>query len=152
MLDRLPADEATLVEEPLVLAVELLKGVVGQHRCVGLLGHLQDEGIAATDNAGRRHDDFAGIDGLFELGSFAFVDAVRKRRIDDHRDRFEVAFAHDASNCLIELSQARKAAPFGGDVRSVDDEMTGGGGTHDRNSEAPSEAKPWDLMAIRSAA
>ena len=56
---RLAADQPTLVEEPRVLAVELLERVVRQHVGVGAVGDLQDERVAATDRAGRRRDELA---------------------------------------------------------------------------------------------
>ena len=51
---RLAADEAALVEQPAVLPVELLEGVVGEHDRVGAVGDLQQERVAAPDHARRR--------------------------------------------------------------------------------------------------
>ena len=65
---RLAADQSTLVEEPRILLVELLEGVVAQDDALDPVGDLQDEGVASTNGAGRRRHDLAGQFGLFEVG------------------------------------------------------------------------------------
>ena len=46
---RLAAQEPAFVEQPAVLAVELLEGVVGQDRRSGPVGDLEQEAVAAPD-------------------------------------------------------------------------------------------------------
>ncbi len=132
MIDRLATDEATLVEEPLVFAVELLERVVGEDRSTDLVGHLEDEGVASSDDAGGRDDDLSRLDGLLELRLLVVVDAVGERRVDDHRDRLVRALAHDGANGFVELGEAGEIAALGGDVGAIDNEMRGRGGAHDR--------------------
>src|SRR3546814_20707627 len=62
----LATDEATLVEQPAVLAVELLEGVVRQDDSVGAIRALEQEGIAAADDARRRRAPLARPDGILE--------------------------------------------------------------------------------------
>ena len=80
------ADEATFVEQPLVLAVELLERIVRQDRGVHLVGDAQHEGVATPDGAGRWGNEFVVVDGIIELGAFARVDAVAEGGVNHHGD------------------------------------------------------------------
>ncbi|MDA3040499.1 MAG: hypothetical protein O3C27_13415 [Actinomycetota bacterium] len=124
MLDGLTADEAVLVEEPPVFPVELLEGVVGEHCGRRLLCDLEDERVAAPHHPGRRHQQFARLDGGLELVFLKGFDSVSKRRVDDHGHRAEATLGEDGANRLVELFQARKTSPFRGDIRSVDHEVS----------------------------
>ena len=63
----LATDEAALVEQPVVLAVELLERVVREDRRLGLLGDAQHERIATTDRTRGRGDEFVVGDRGVEL-------------------------------------------------------------------------------------
>src|SRR5713101_3765666 len=58
--NRFAADQPTLVEEPGMFAVELLKRIVRQDRPCGLVRDAQKERVAPPDRTGRRRDDLAG--------------------------------------------------------------------------------------------
>ena len=82
----LAADQAALVEQPAVLAVELLERVVRQHDRVGPIRDLQQERVTAADHAGRRGEQLARTERIFERVALAVVDAVREARVDDDGD------------------------------------------------------------------
>ena len=65
---RLATDQAALVEQPRVLAVELLERVVAQDPRADLVGDAQHEGVAAADGAGRRRHQLVVGDRLVERG------------------------------------------------------------------------------------
>ena len=67
--DRRGAEQAPALEEPRVLAVELLEGVVGEHGGVDLLGDAQQEGVASADGTGRGMDELALQGRLLEARS-----------------------------------------------------------------------------------
>ena len=56
---RLAADQASFVEEPWVVTVELLERVVGEHIGVGTVCDLQDERVATADRTSRWCHQFA---------------------------------------------------------------------------------------------
>ncbi len=118
--DRLAADQPTFVEEPLVVGVELLEGVVGQNRRLRLLGDTEHERVAASDRPGRRSDQFVVRDAGLELGDFLLVDAMPEGGIDDDRDGGVGVLLHEAHHRLVQLREAGQRAPFGGDVGAVD--------------------------------
>ena len=120
----LPPMSRPVVEQPLVVAVELLERVVREHRGVDLVGDLQHEGVAAADGAGRRRDELAGEDRLLERRR------SRTRRCGGRRwrrrrrsPRARGARSMNARDGLVELREARRGAAFGGDVRAVDDDV-----------------------------
>ena len=120
---RLAADEPALLEEPRVLAVELLERVVRQDGGAGPAGDLQDEGVAATDRPGRRRDQLVGVDGVLVGLAFLAVDAVGERGVDDHGHVLGRVLLDERLHRLVELGEARERPALGGDVRSVDDDV-----------------------------
>ena len=82
----LAADQPSLVEEPRVLAVELLERVVGQHHGAGPFGDPQHEGVAPPDGSGRRGDQLAVEHGLATSSRSAVGHAVLEGGVDDHDD------------------------------------------------------------------
>ena len=121
--DRLAADQAPLVEEPLVGAVEFLKRVIAQHDRVRPVGNLQDEGVAAADDASRRRDDLVVVDRLASGLTFALRDPMLERGVDDDGDPLEVILGDELCDRFVELLQRRLAASLGGDIGSVDDRV-----------------------------
>ena len=122
----LAAHQAALVEQPAVLAVELLERVVGQHDGVGPVRDLQQERVAATDHTGGRRDHLARVHRVLERRALRVVDAVREARVDDDGDRGRLVLLEVRAHCLVELLQARQGATLGRKVRSVDDDVLDG--------------------------
>ena len=123
---RLAADEPALVEQPLVLAVELLERVVGQHDGVDLVGDAQQEGVAPPDGAGRRRHDLAGRPRLLEGLLLAGVDAVAEGGVDDHGDRSSPGYSlRNARTASSSWARLGDGPAFGRDVRAVDDDVAG---------------------------
>ena len=120
---RLSADEPALVEDPWTGDVEFLERVVRQHGGVDLLGHLEDECIAATDCACWWRDEFSGEECCFVLGPLGLIDAIGEGGIDDHGDGVDLMFLHEGGNRVVELTQAGGCAALGGDVGAIDDHM-----------------------------
>ncbi len=104
--------------------MELLERIVRQDRGVGLVGHLQDEGITAADGSGRRGQDLAVVAGALESLALTVVDAVRERGVDNDRDLSIGVLSLDGTNRLVELSEAWERPTFRRDVGSVDDKMS----------------------------
>ncbi len=125
MGDGLAAHQSPLVEEPLVLAVELLEAVVREDHRVGLVRDLQHESVAATNGAGGRAHELVRIDGGVERGDLGLVDAMPERRVDDNGHRVVGMLVHERTHGLVKLFEARIRASLGGDVRSVDDDVSG---------------------------
>ena len=88
-------------------------------RTADLLGDLEDERIAAADDARRRGDDLSGQHGRFELLALGLVDPVREGRVDHDGQRLVGVLLHDRSNGFVELSQTRERSSLGCNVRSV---------------------------------
>ena len=109
--------------------MELLERIVGEHVGTGTIRDLQDERVAATDGPGRRGDEFAVEDGLFETREFGRIDPVTERRVDDHDDDIVGPFGDERGDGFVELLEAGDGSAFGGDVRSVNNECGLG---HDR--------------------
>ena len=120
---RLAADEPTLLEQPRVLAVELLERVVGQDGGAGPAGDLQDEGVAPADGAGRRGDQLVGVDRVLVGLAFLAVDAVGERGVDHDGDVVGRVLLDERLHRLVELGEAGRVAALGGDVRTVDDDV-----------------------------
>ena len=122
---RLAADQPAVVEQPLVVAVELLERVVREDRCVRLLGDREHERVAASDGTGRRCDEFVVGDALLELLDLGLVDAVAERGVDDDGDRGVRVLLHEGHHRLVQLGEAGQRAAFGGDVGPVDHDVAG---------------------------
>ena len=60
----LAPDQPPFVEQPRVLTVELLEGIVGEHHGARPLGDAQDKGIPPADGTGRGRHDLAVEHGL----------------------------------------------------------------------------------------
>ena len=125
MRHRFAADQATFVEEPLVIAVEFLERVVGQDRGLRLLSDAQHERIAATDSTSGRCDEFVVGDALLELLGFLLVDAMPERGVDHDGDRGVRVVVHERHHRLAQLGETGQRAPFGGDVGPVDHDVAG---------------------------
>ena len=121
--DRLAADEPPPLEQPRVLAVELLERVVRQDRGAGLVGDLQDEAVASADGPGRRGDQLVVGDRFLVGLALAGVDPVREGGVDDDRDDLGVVLVDEGPHRLVELGEAGGVPPLGGDVGAVDDHM-----------------------------
>ena len=122
--DVLAAEQATLVEEPLELAVELLERVVRQHDGVGSIGDLEDERVAPPDDAGRRRDDLARAGGLVVLVASRRL-SMRCPNVASTMTVTLLGFEllRDRVDSIQQLLEARQRTAFGGDVRAVDDEV-----------------------------
>ena len=107
----LAADEATFVEQPVVLRVELLVAVVGEDVGVDLVRDAEHECIAATDGAGRRRHQLVVADRLVELGDLFGVDAVAEGGVDDHRDERRRVFRHVGEDRFVELFETGAVRP-----------------------------------------
>ena len=123
----LAADEASFVEQPGVVAVELLEGVVRQHRGVRLVGDSQHEGVAATDRTGGWGNQLVVGDALLVGLGLLLRDAVSEGGVDDDGDECVGVFGHVARDSFVELFERRHRATLGGDVGSVDDDVSGSG-------------------------
>ncbi len=124
--DRGAAEQATPLEQPGVLAVELLERVVGQHGPVDLLGNAQQEGVPASDGTGRWMDVLPAQGSLFETRKFGGIDPVGEGGVDDDGDLRVRMVAPELGDGLFQLSQTRQGSAFGGDVGSVDDDVLNG--------------------------
>ena len=124
MRHRLAADEATLVEQPRVGAVELLVAVVRQDGRVDLVGDAQHERVATTDRAGRRRDDLVVADCCIELGDLFGIDAMTEGGVDDDGDQRVGVLRHVGQHRLVELFETGHGSALGGEVRAVDDDVT----------------------------
>ena len=113
MRHRLAANQAAFVEEPFVLAVELLEGIIRQHRGVGLVGNAQNECVTATDSAGWRCNKLVVRDALFKLLRLFLVDPVSESRVDHNRDLGVGVVFHEAHDGFVQLLEARQRPAFG---------------------------------------
>jgi hypothetical protein len=133
--------------------VELLERVVREDRGVHLVGHLEDERVAASDRPGRRSDEFAVDDARLELLALALVDPVAERRVDDDGELHVTELVEERAYGFVQLSEARRGAPFGGDVRSVDDDVRDGHVTAKSSSLRAHDVGPChSRVALRSPA
>jgi putative hydrolase of the HAD superfamily len=106
-----------------VLAVELLKGVVGQDGGPRLLGDSQQEGVTSTDRSGRRGHDLAGSLRRLEGGYFRGIDAVPEGRVDHHGDHVVWVLGYVLADRLVELGEAGKGTSLSSQIRAVDDHL-----------------------------
>ena len=120
--DRLAADQATFVEQPRVLPVELLEGVVREHRRVALARDRQHERVAAADRTGRRRHELTGEHGCFVGWTLGLRDAMSEGCVDDHSDLGVGELTQERAHSFVELLETWKGSSFRRDVRSVDDD------------------------------
>jgi hypothetical protein len=121
--NRLAPDQSTGFEEPLVLPVELLEGVVGEHRGPGLLGDLEDELVPAADAARGRGEQLVRGQSLVVELLLGFVDAMFEGCVDDDRAQLVRSLTEECPYRLVQLTQARQRPSLGSDVRSIDDDV-----------------------------
>ena len=115
----LAADQPSIVEEPGMLPVEFLEGVVGQDGGAGAFGDPQHERIPATDGARRRRDDLAVEHGLAHLVALGIPDAVLEGRVDHDDDAGVGVLGGVRAHGLVELLEAGERSSFGGQVGPV---------------------------------
>ncbi len=136
---RLAPDQPAVVEQPRILGVELLIGVVGEDRRVHLVSDREDESIASSHGPRRRRDELVVLDRGVELGNLRRVDAVPEGGVDDDGHQVVRVLLDERLHGVDELFEAGHRTAFGGDVRSVDDDVSrhnacqssSCGGTHD---------------------
>ena len=104
---RLAPDETAFVEQPVVLTVELLEGVIGEDGRADLVGDGEHERVATTDGARRRSDEFVVGDGFVELAHLLAVDAMTEGGVDDHGDEGIGLLLHERHHRLVQLGEAR---------------------------------------------
>ncbi len=139
----LSADEPAFVEQPVVLAVELLEAVVREHHRVGLVGDLQHERVAAADRSGGRRHELVRVDRRVERGNLRLVDAMPERGVDHHRDGVIPVLGDEGRDGLVELLETGVRSAFGGDVGAVHDDVPGEVGGHgEPQSTIPRRASP----------
>ena len=129
----LAPDQASLVEQPVVVAVELLVGVVGQDGCPHLVGDGEDEGIASSDRACGWAHQFVVLDGGVELGHFRRIDSMTEGGINHHGDLVVGELPDERHDRLAELREAGHGSTFGGDVRTVYHDVS----RHNDDSQPP---------------
>ena len=122
--NRLSADQSLGIEQPLIATVELLERVIGEHRCVGLIGDPEHERIAAAHSPRRRRDQLVVRNRLIELVAFGLVDAVPERGIDHHGDQHVGILRNECQHRIIELGETRNRPALGGDIGTVDDDVS----------------------------
>ncbi len=119
---RLAAHQPALVEEPLVLAVELLERVVRQHHRARTVGDAQQEPVPATDGPRRWRHDFARRLRLLQYPLLRLVDPVAEGGVDDDDDVVvRLLLRPVGAHRLVQLGEARQRAAFSGEVRTIDD-------------------------------
>ena len=121
----LAADQSALVEQPRVLTVELLVAVVRQDGRADLLSDAENESVSPTDGARRRGDQLVVFDRLVERLGFLGVDSVSEGGVHDDRDDVLGMIGHEGHHGFVQLLQAGLRTTLGGDVRAVDDDMSG---------------------------
>jgi len=75
--------------------MKFLERVVRQHRGVDLLGHLQDERVAAADCSCRRCHEFTGQQSSLVLGPLGLINAIGEGGIDDDSDVVDFVLFHE---------------------------------------------------------
>ncbi len=122
--DRLPPDQTAFVEKPLVLAVELLERVVGQHDGPDLVGDSEQESVASAYRPRRRANDLCSRFRLFEKLPLLRGDAVAERSIYDDGDNVVWVLNEELAYRLVELFECRQRTAFRRNIRAVDDYVT----------------------------
>ncbi len=102
----LAPDKAVLVEEPLVLPVELLERVVGQHDRADLVGDPEQEGVAPADRSRRRGHYVAIVLGLFVDRALLGRDTVTEGGVHNHGDNVVRVLAQKFAHCLVKPFEA----------------------------------------------
>src|SRR5262249_42164881 len=121
--DGLAAHQPVVVEQPLVLAVELLERVIAEDRSRHLVGDAQHEGVTPADCACRwRYQLGIGL-GLIERHLLGGIDAVTERGVDHDRDGDTGVLLHELAYRFVELRKTRRGPPLSGDVRSVEHDV-----------------------------
>jgi hypothetical protein len=109
-----------------VLAVELLKRVVGEHRGAGLLGDPEEEGITPPNGPGRRGHHLTGHLGLLEGGKLGGIDPMSEGGINHHGDDVIGVLPQELPDRLVQLGQVGEVPTFRCDVGAVDDDVARG--------------------------
>ncbi len=116
---RLAADQPSILEEPGMLSVEFLEGVVGQDGGAGALGDPQHEGIAATDGARRRRDHLTVQHGLAHFVALGISHTVFEGCVDHDDDAGARVLGGVRAHGLVELLEAGERSSFGSQVGPV---------------------------------
>jgi hypothetical protein len=103
---RFASDQAVLVEEPFVLAVELLERVVGKHYRPHLVRDPEKEGVASADRSRRRGHDVALGLSLFEYRALLDRDPVPKCGVYNDGDNVVRVLDQKFTYRLVELLEA----------------------------------------------
>ena len=119
----LAADQPPFVEEPLVLAVELLERVVREDIGIRTIGDLQHERVAASDRTCRRSEELTLEHCFLERLSLLRIDAMTEGRVDDNSRVLVRILLEQRANCTVQLRKARRGASFRRDVRPVHHDM-----------------------------
>ena len=119
----LAADQTALIEEPLVLTMELLKGIVGQHQRFGLIGDTEHECVASANGSRRWCYQLVVGHGFIKLFGFELIDAMAECGIHHHRYGDVGMLGHERQNGVIQLSETRSRTALGRNVRTVDHHM-----------------------------
>lgn len=101
------ADEAVLLEQPAVFAVELLEGVVGQDGGVDLFGDPQHERVSSADRSGRRGRQLTVGVGLLELSTLGLFDPMTERGVHHDRHLDPRVLLEKGHHGFVELLQTR---------------------------------------------
>ena len=117
------AEKAATLEQPGMLAMELLERVVRKHGPIDLLRNTKQERVSASDGTGRGMDVLAAQRSLFETRKLRGVDPVRERGVDNDGYLRVRMVAPELGDSFFQLLQARQGPAFGGDVGSVDDDV-----------------------------
>ena len=149
----LAADEAAVVEQPRELAVELLERVVRQDRRLGLVGDGEHEGVAAADGAGRRATP-ARCSRRRRRTPAPRAESMRWPNVASTTTVMTSCgvLLEEGHDGLVELAQAGHGPPLGGDVRAVDDDVSGHNGCQSTIQRRAEVRYGADFSALRSAA
>ena len=122
----LPPTSRPVVEQPRVLVVELLEGVVGEHDGAGPLGDPEHEGVAPADGAGRRrHRPRRGARPPRAGPAPTGRSGARTRRRRRRRSRPSGSSARYARTASSSWARLGSGPALGGQVRAVDDDVVG---------------------------
>ncbi len=113
-----------------MIAVELLERVIGQHDRIGLVGDLKNKTVAPANRSRRRHHDLTAVDRLVERGALGLVDAVTEGGIHHDCQLIFRTLVGERVYCLAQLSEAGKRSSLGGNVGTIDDDVSTSA-THD---------------------
>ncbi|MDH3293627.1 MAG: hypothetical protein OER95_04820 [Acidimicrobiia bacterium] len=128
--------------------MEFLERVVGENGGIGLLGHLEDEGVAPPNRPGRRDDDLAGVDRSVEGLDFLLRDSVGEGGVDDDGHVVSGIVGDEGPNRFIQLVEAGQRTTLGRYVGSIDHDVSILW-CHDRPSEPRQGGKADDVKEKR---